>query len=188
MSDLGLAEVMRTEIEEPATRELLTLLRAGKILEKDVDKFRVTVSRYHEAVLEQTGGLDPIVRNELVGSLLADYRAQVGELIKKISNREEPRVASQSSPAVMADTRKQDHTVRVASGVPAPDSHGGSDAEGDRSTPSSQARTPSNAGSIEPDPEVRDVTRRRGWVSWLLLSSVFIGTTLVLLLSRHGFF
>jgi len=84
MPEGDIADIMRTQIEEPATRRLLDIFRQhGEVPRKEVERFRISVVEYRRAVLADYGDLDPVVRHELLKSLLTDYALSIDGLVER---------------------------------------------------------------------------------------------------------
>lgn len=88
--DTELADLVRTQIEEPAGRRLLQLAQEGAIQEVDVKLFQISAQRYKNAMFAQYESFDPVVRHELVRSLITDYQATIDEMLAGISRRGKP--------------------------------------------------------------------------------------------------
>jgi hypothetical protein len=82
-----LEALIRTQIEEPAGRQILDMVRAGRIEKADADLFGTSADRYKAAVLAEYESFDPRVRDELRKSLLTDYQNEIDRLIKDIAAR-----------------------------------------------------------------------------------------------------
>ncbi|XVS62153.1 hypothetical protein ACQPYE_28315 [Actinosynnema sp. CA-299493] len=122
MSDRAeLEALIRTQIEEPAGRRILEMVRAGHIGRADVDLFSTSAERYKTAVLAEYESFDPRVRDELRKSLLVDYQHEIDRLIKDIVARS---AASAQKPKSVAGSEQ---SVPTPSGqVNAPEGEEGS--------------------------------------------------------------
>lgn len=108
MSDRAeLEALIRAQIEEPAGRRILDMVRAGRIGRADADLFSTSAERYKAAVLAEYESFDPRVRDELRKSLLSDYQNEIDRLIKDIAARS---TASASKPTVIGRTGNPDAT------------------------------------------------------------------------------
>lgn len=88
MSDhTELEALIRAQIEEPAGRRILDMVRTGQIDRADADLFGTSADRYKAAVLAEYESFDPRVRDELRKSLLTDYQNEIDRLIKDIAGR-----------------------------------------------------------------------------------------------------
>jgi len=101
--DAELADLIRVQIEEPAAREIMDLVRQGVIQEVDRQLFNVSAEKYKRAVFAEYDAYDPVVRRELLVSLLADYQATIGRLLADVRGRtgnSGKRVASKRHPGL----------------------------------------------------------------------------------------
>jgi|SRR5579859_3522424 len=85
-----LAQLIAVQIDQPALEVLQRLYDKGLVTQLDVEKFRVSIRRYKEAILSEHAALDIEVRRELVKSLLTDYQMTVNKLVNDIARRMPP--------------------------------------------------------------------------------------------------